>query len=655
MTEKVKFLLEQLNKKDYRAKRGHVEQFAYDGKKSFAENFRSVIENEKPVLYEQDDFGFNRSTDNIIVPHMGNVTPNYARVMNCGFDKIAEQIKEAMSKTDDKEKLEYGQMMLDSVDVILEFSDKYRDFAKEQGNDRLYNALCKIPHKGAETFYEACVFMKMCQYFLRNGFCIHMTIGRFDQYMYPFYLSDKAKGVTDEELFETLEEFFISLNIDGDIYFGVQTGDNGQSMVLGGFDGDGNSMYNELSRMCMEASLELKLIDPKINLRVGKNTPDELYEFATHLTKVGLGFPQYCNDDVVVEGLVKLGYDREDALDYAVAACWEYIIPNCGADIPNYGVMDFPNIVNRVIKKSLQKCNTFDELKEEVRKEIVQECDAVYDRFATHKETKSPILSIFMDGCIESLTDMWDGTKYNNYGCHGAGIANASDALAAIKKNVFDEKSITKDDLLKALENNFEGYSELRNLLIESPKMGNNDDYVDDIAVFLMDTFSKNFNNRKHGRRTMRAGTGSAQEYMWRGEKCGATADGRYAGYPYSSSFSPSLNAKTEGLLSVIQSFTKYDLTNIINGGPMTIEIHDTVLRNDIGIKKTAMLVKEYINRGGHQLQLNSINRERLIDAQKNPEKYPNLIVRVWGWSGYFNELDVKFQNHIIQRTEYGV
>ena len=100
-------------------------------------------------MYEQDDFGFNRSTDNIIVPHMGNVTPNYARVMNCGFDKIAEQIKEAMSKTDDKEKLEYGQMMLDSVDVILEFSDKYRDFAKEQGNDRLYNALCKIPLSGA--------------------------------------------------------------------------------------------------------------------------------------------------------------------------------------------------------------------------------------------------------------------------------------------------------------------------------------------------------------------------------------------------------------------------------------------------------------------------------------------------------------------------
>ena len=656
MTEKVKFLLEQLNKKEYRAKREHAERFIYDNEKSFAENFRCVIENEKPVLYEQDDFGFNRSSDHIVVPQGGNVTPNYARIINCGYDKVIEQLKEAMSKTNDKEKLEYGQLMLDSVEIVLEFADKYRDFAKEQGNDRLYNALCKIPHKGAETFYEACVFMKMCQYFLRNSFCAHMTLGRFDQYMYPFYLHDKANGVTDEELFETLEEFFISLNIDGDIYFGVQTGDNGQSMVLGGFDGEGNSMYNELSRMCMEASLELKLIDPKINLRVGKNTPDELYEFATHLTKAGLGFPQYCNDDVVVDGLVKLGYDREDALNYTVAACWEYIIPNCGADIPNCGVMDFPYIVNRVIMENLQKCNTFDELLKATEAAIKVRCDEIAEYFASHVEAKKPLLSVFLDGCIESLTDMWDGTKYNNYGCHGAGIANASDALAAVKKNVYDEKNIAKEDLLNALENNFEGYSELRNLLAESPKMGNNDDYVDDIAIFLMDTFSKNLNNRKCGiRRTMRAGTGSAQEYMWRGEQCGATADGRYAGEPYSSSFSPSLNAKTEGLLSVIQSFTKYDLTNIINGGPLTIEIHDTVLRNDMGIKKTAMLVKEYINRGGHQLQLNSINRDRLIDAQKHPEKYPNLIVRVWGWSGYFNELELKFQNHIIQRTEYGV
>ena len=169
-----------------------------------------------------------------------------------------------------------------------------------------------------------------------------------------------------------------------------------------------------------------------------------------------------------------------------------------------------------------------------------------------------------------------------------------------------------------------------------------------------MRAFCDNMNGKPNGIGGIwRAGTGSAQCYL-RDTDC-TTADGRKSGTPYSSSFSPSLDVKTDGLLSVLQSFTKFDLTDIINGGPLTIEIHDTVLRNDVGIKKVAMLVQKYIELGGHQLQLNSVNRDRLIDSQKHPEKYPNLIVRVWGWSGYFNELDKSFQDHIIRRTEYGV
>jgi formate C-acetyltransferase len=137
--------------------------------------------------------------------------------------------------------------------------------------------------------------------------------------------------------------------------------------------------------------------------------------------------------------------------------------------------------------------------------------------------------------------------------------------------------------------------------------------------------------------------------------QCPATADGRHAWAPYSCSLSPSIGVRTDGVLSVIASFTKYDMTELINGGPLTLEIHDTVLRNDIGIKKTAALVKAFIDLGGHQLQLNSINRERLIDAREHPEKYPNLIVRVWGWSGRWNELGKEYQDHIIKRVEFSV
>lgn len=169
-------------------------------------------------------------------------------------------------------------------------SDNYREEAKKSNNDKLYKTLLKIPHNGAEDFYEALVFMKFCIFALRLSGIPHLNLGRFDQYMYPFYLQSRAEGVSEEEIFELTEEFFISLNYDADLYFGIQQGDNGQSMVLGGFDENSNDMFNELSKKCMDASLELSLIDPKINLRVGKNTPKERYEYATLLTKKSSAF-----------------------------------------------------------------------------------------------------------------------------------------------------------------------------------------------------------------------------------------------------------------------------------------------------------------------------------------------------------------------------
>lgn len=654
MTDKVKALYENLKKREYRKNRVHAKPVKSDPIENQVEFFREVASFENPVLFENDSFGFNRYTDFIAPSRFGNITPNYKRIITDGFDKAISDIENNIRKTDDPKKQEYGKTMLGLLEICLCLAEKYREHAKEKGNTKLYNALTKIPHKGAKSFYEALLFMKFCTYVLRLYGATHITLGRFDQYMYSFYLDDKNSGVSKEDLFEMLEEFFISINYDTDLYPGVQQGDNGQSMVLGGFDKDGNSMYNELSQMCMEASLDLAVIDPKINLRVGKNTPDELYEFGTLLTKQGLGFPQYCNDDVVVPGLVKLGYDKEDALNYTVAACWEYIIPDVGADVPNITVMNFPKVVNEIVVKNLCNCESFDTLMDYVSRGIALECDRLIEENNKTVLYEEPLLSVFVDGCIESLTDMWKkGGKYLNFGCHGAGIANATDALAAIKKNVFDEKNVGKKELLDALEADFEGYSELRNLLKNSPKMGNNDSYADDIASLIMNAFSENMNKRKNGHGGIwRAGTGSAMAYLW-GESCPATADGRKKGEPYSSSFSPSLDVKSTGLLSVIQSFSSHDMTEIINGGPLTIEIHDTVLKNDIGIKKTAMLVKNFILLGGHQLQLNAINRDRLLDAQRHPENYPNLIVRVWGWSGYFNELDVRYQNHIIRRCEF--
>ena len=633
MTTIVEQLFAQLKDKSYRAYR--------------------TCETEEPILYPVDYFGFHLGKNEKQTSKGGNLAPNYARVITMGFDGVRSELIGAMEKEAEPEKLAYGNLMLAELDRCIRVCDAYRP--KVIGNPRLYQALGRVPHKGATTFYEACLFVKICIYFLRTASVAHVGLGRFDQYMYPFYLADIARGVAQEELFETLEAFFISLNYDADLYYGVQQGDNGQSMVLGGFDKAGNSQYNALSEMCMDASLELSLIDPKINLRVGKNTPLEQYIKATRLTKQGLGFPQYCNDDVVVPGLIKLGYDPEDAQNYVVAACWEFIIPNCGADYPNRGCVNLPLAIDEVIKENLSSCAAFEELMTHVERGISDACDHSVNYFLEYRHREQPLLSLFIDGCIESLTDLWNGgAKYRNYGCHCPGIAHGADALAAVKTCIYEQKVLTPEQLLTALERNFEGCSDVRNLLRACPKMGNNDPEADKIALRLMGAFSRYMNRRPNGNGGIwRAGTGSAQHYLSRGRLCPATADGRKAFEPYSSSFSPSMDVKTNGLLSVIQSFTKYDMTEIINGGPLTLEIHDSVLRNDLGVEKTAMLVKLFIDRGGHQLQLNSINRERLIDARKNPEKYPNLIVRVWGWSGYFNELDPEYQDHIIRRTAY--
>ncbi|MBE6601131.1 MAG: pyruvate formate-lyase [Ruminococcaceae bacterium] len=636
MTDKIRLMLIQLKEKSYRALR--------------------TTTLDDPILYPVEYFGFHFGVTEKFLHSDGNIIPNYARVITRGLDATRREIAVSVAAEKSEEKRAFGEQMIAEIDDLLRICDSHREKIAASGNKRLYEALLRVPHDGAESFFEACLFLQICIYGLRRTGVEHLCLGRFDQYMYPFFDADLSRGVSEEELFETLEAFFVTLNYDTDLYHGIQQGDNGQSLVLGGFDADGNDRFNALSQMCMEASLELSLIDPKINLRVGKNTPDARYEFATRLTKKGLGFPQYCNDDVVIPGLIKLGYEPQDAYNYGVAACWEYIIPNCSAEVSNIKTMNFPLVVNRAVHRHLLHCPDFDGLMDCVEREIDDECASLVEQAQKKCFRVQPLLSVFVDGCIERLTNLWHGgSKYNNFGFHGLGIANAADALTAIKALVYDEKSLSPEVLLSALDANFEGYEDLRVRLKNCPKMGNGDDYADDVASRMMSYYSKHMNGRDNRNGGIcRAGTGSAMFYVEKAKSCPATADGRLAGEPFSCSFSPSIGVRTDGILSVIRSFTKYDMSEIINGGPLTLEIHDTVLRNEVGIQKTAQLVKLFVLRGGHQLQLNSLDPERLRDAQRHPECYPNLIVRVWGWSGYFNELDLDYQNHIISRTAYG-
>lgn len=628
----------------------------YSPKERMTKRFELLAGLEEPVLLPDEKIAFMRTVKNIPdcfteeewaeiksehyiheLGYMSNLSPNYEDVIKCG---LLERRKNAD---------EYGQRV---IDAIIDLSDRYKAEAEKQGKTELAKVLERVPRYGATSFYEALQFFRIIHFSLWLEGNYHNTVGRFDKYMYPYLKADMEKGLyTKETALELLEDFFISFNKDSDLYPGVQQGDNGQSMVLGGVDENGCEVFNTLSELCLVASGNLLMIDPKINLRVNKNTPIEVYELGSKLTKAGLGFPQYSNDDVVIDGLTRLGYDLSDARNYVTAACWEFIIPKCGADVANIAALSFPKVIDSCLHNSLEKSETFDDFMMSVKSEIQYECDQIADGIKNLWFVPSPFMNVMFDGGI------YDGGKYNNFGVHGTGIATAADSLAVIKKYVYDEHKFSKQELIEAVDSDFEKHSEILPILRnEAPKLGNNEDLPDGLATELLKAFSDSLEEKVNCRGgKFRAGTGSAMFYLWHANEIGASPDGRRKGEPFGTNFSASLFAKINGPISVIKSFTKPDFSRAINGGPLTMEFASSMFEGEDAIKKVATLVKAYVDMGGHQMQLNAVNSKLLKDAQLHPENHKQLVVRIWGWSAYFVELDKEYQDHVLRRQQYVV
>ncbi len=616
-----------------------------------ADRFERLLKAQVPHILPEEKICFVRTTRNIpdcfteaewaeikknhFIHELGyysNLCPDWDMAISKGLLAIRENADE------------YGKR---AIDNIIDLADRYKDEAKRVGRDDIVATLERVPRYGATNFREALQLFRILHFSLWLEGNYHNIVGRFDKYMYPYFKADMDKGVyTSETALELIEDFFISFNKDSDLYVGVQQGDNGQAMMLGGVDADGTDRFTELSKLCLIASRNLKMIDPKINLRVSKKTPIEQYELGTELTRAGLGFPQYSNDDVVIDALIKHGYDPVDAADYAVAACWEFIIPAVGMDIANIGALSFPKAVDKMLHSDFTSCKTFDDVLASVKREITAECEAIMAKVKNLWFVPSPFAQMLLGK-----------TKYKNFGIHGTGIATASDSLAAVKKYVFDEKSVSAEEMLAAVDANFENSPELLDKLRnESPKMGCNDDDADDMSVTLLDMFADALEGKKNCEGGIwRAGTGSAMFYLWHANDIGASPDGRRCGEPFGTNFSASLFAKTAGPVSVVKSFTKQHFDKAFNGGPLTLEFHNSVFNGDDAISKVASIVKYFIDRGGHQLQLNAVNLETMKDAQAHPEKYQRLVVRIWGWSAYFVELDKEYQDHVIARQEYSV
>ena len=614
-----------------------------------------------------------------------NLTADFAPTIRDGLGaRLAEiDARLARCRTDgDAEGIGFLENARLSVEAVLGLVERYRAEAEKRGLADVAATLAHVPLNGARTFHEALQSLRILHYAMWCEGEYHCGLGRIDQYLFPYYAADiKAGRLTDETALEELEEFFIACNRDSDLYIGVQQGDNGQSVMLGGVTREGKSAFNDLSRLCLKACGELKLVDPKINLRVDKSTPLEIYELGTELTAKGLGFPQYANDDVVIPALERWGYETEDARDYSVAACWEFLIPGCGMDINNIDAVSFVGALDAALR-ILTKCARdevvgspersepegpqgaasrrgaegglkYEDVEKEFFAEIQRRADALVEKYRHVEILPGPFVSVISADCIKKARDICKGAKYNNFGIHGTGIAVAVDSLASVRELVFEKKLVSLAELVSLLDADFAGRPDILAAAKAAPKMGNADLRADDIAKRLIDFWGHAFDGKRNDRGGIfRPGTGSAMYYIWHTRDVPASADGRLKGEPLSANYAPSLDVPVKGPISVVRSFTEPDLGPVCNGGPLTIEIHDSAFAMPDGVEKVAHLVKFFIERGGHQMQINTINRDTLLDAQAHPERHRHLIVRVWGWSGYFIELDKPYQDQIIKRVE---
>jgi pyruvate-formate lyase len=600
---------------------------------------------------------------------INNVCADWGMVLGEGLlgrRRVAEETRSRARASGDTDALEFSEAAIETIDAVLALVARYAAEARRLRRDEVARVLERVPAEPAATFHEALQALRFLQAMVWLSGHHHVGLGRLDQYLWPTLSSDLEAGQLDEAgAEELLAEFFIALNRDSDLYPGIQQGDNGQSMTLGGTTPEGGPAVNPLTWMALRVARDVGLIDPKVNLRITADTDLALLELGTELTRKGLGFPQYANDDVVIPALAAHGYDLEDARDYTVAACWEFIIPGRGMDVGNIGAVSFPAAADAAIRDGLTRGASFTDILALTRSGIaaqVRERTAPYERLLW---APAPWYSVLMTGALETGVDHGRGAKYRNLGIHGAAAASAADALAAVQRHVFELGDVAPHELLEALEADFEGHEGLRRRLAdESPRVGLNEPAVDDLLRLLYDWLADACEaERDISGLLVRPGTGTAMYYLWlaRGRPdgsipepvVGATADGRHQGDPFGANLAPTPGTLLRGPISVLQSYAKIDYGRTCNGGPITLELSDSVFRSRDSITKVAGLVRTFAQLGGQQLQLNALSASKLLDAKAHPEEHRDLIVRVWGWSGYFCELSPEYQDHVISRHLY--
>ena len=604
---------------------------------------------------------------------IGNhISLNYDRIIREGLKSTRDRVQILGNETKDQKKKEYYQAAVIAADAVIAFIHRYAETAVKTGEERLVsvkrseelNKISKVLHTVAESpasnFYEAVQLMWMLHIIANIQGGSALSLGRMDQYLYPFYQKDlESSEITEEFAKELLSCVWLKVNEPR-----MRTV---ESVTLGGIDRDGNDASNDLTRICLQVAADVRVPYPNIGLRINKKNPEWLYEEAILTTGSGSGQPMLLNDEVWIQSLMKLGFPREDANDYYNMGCVELEVPG---KQPSYGVCEaiaFPVLIEEVMRKyrdGIYEILTFDDYFSAYKNELNIAIGADYEEAAEKKRLMKdrcydPYSSLLIDGCIENGKDMLQGGSElpMEWSVYAYGIGTAADSLYAVKKVVFEDKSMTLKHLDEVLNADFEGYEYERRLLADCGEhYGNDQSNVDWIANEVLDYFTQHvdaLNERGLGDVFVSTLFGYFF-HIYHGEIAKATPDGRKKGEPFSDSMGPSQGKDVNGPTRLLNSVLALDADKITGAFALSFKMNSSFFADESGRTAMKQLLKTYIEEGGPQIQVYTTNAEDLKDAMIHPDKHRDLIVRVGGYCEFFVDLDRTLQKEILSRTIYG-
>ncbi|TFG28240.1 glycyl radical protein [Candidatus Thorarchaeota archaeon] len=628
---------------------------------------------------------------------IGHVIIDYQSVIKKGFNEFLRDIDSLKKQhSSDDSKWQFYEAVKIQIEATIRFSQRFSDLASrladeetdaQRKNELLeISRICrKIPAEPAETFREALQsfwFVHLLVQTESNGHS--MSTGRFDQYMSPLYRTDIEHGRLSREsaleLLEMLWVKFTSLIKLRNEYYSIAFAGHPmfQNLTVGGQDEAGNDVTNEITRLVLEATANIRVTQPTVSFRWHKNTPQDVKLQVVELVSQGLGMPGIFNDEAIIPMMLNKGTAESDAHNYSILGCVEPIIEGKSDPRPNIGYVNLPKILEITLNNGRnpktgelvgketgdpRKFCSFDEVIKAYEEQIDYTIDLLTraDRkaagvLAEHKPT--PFISSLLQGCLASGKTMQDGGAiYNSGGIMGVGVAIVADSLAALRKYIFENKELTFDEMLEILKNDYEGHEELRiRLENDSCKYGNDIEKVD---ILARDS-GRAFCNSIQSRMTTRDGPYhgalfSVSMYIPQGEVLGATPDGRKAGYMLSDGVSPTQNRDRHGPTAAMKSVARLDHSLCYNGTLYNMKFTPDFFDTDKRREKFIGMIDAYFQMGGFHVQFNVVSKETLEDAKVNPMQHRDLIVRVAGYSAYFIELDPFVQDEVIARTEFSV